>query len=271
MSNPLQQVISNNQQIQSSINSNNFGEQTRQLIQQNKIATLSFDYLNQTEIKNINSEELKAARLFNELNVLYSIGVKNYEEFERAITKLRVFYENFGQLQPSQDQNQFIALYLLYLLSFNKMGQFHTYLELLPISDLQNKYIKFVLDLERSISVGNYKDVLNSKQNSTLPQFSLFLERIIHTVRYEIARSAEKSYKKLQVQDVVQIFNLSGPQEVEQFVLSQVEPARDNGFIWVQDKDVIYFNPITQENTKIDFKAIISKSLHYADELEKII
>ena len=41
-----------------------------------------------------------------------------------------------------------LGLYLLYLLSYNKISEYHTEIELIPIEEQQNVYIRVPVSLE---------------------------------------------------------------------------------------------------------------------------
>jgi 26S proteasome regulatory subunit N12 len=68
---------------------------------------------------------------------------KDIEEFERNICVLRGFYDEFeGMLPTSAKKASVLGLYLLYLLSYNKISQYHTEIELIPVEELNsNIYI----------------------------------------------------------------------------------------------------------------------------------
>jgi len=58
---------------------------------------------------------------FEELLISAGIKTKNFEEFENAYKRLRVYNEDLAHLLPkSQELDKITALYLLYLLSFNR-------------------------------------------------------------------------------------------------------------------------------------------------------
>ncbi len=54
--------------------------------------------------KNANLDEVITARAFAELNVFYSLLIKDVAEFESAISRLRIFYDNYRQLLPNSDK-----------------------------------------------------------------------------------------------------------------------------------------------------------------------
>jgi len=64
-----------------------------------------------------------------------------------------------------------------------RFADFHTELEKVSAQEQQNQYIKFVIDLEQSLAVGNYNNLFESRKKSPLPTFNVFLDRILETIR----------------------------------------------------------------------------------------
>lgn len=54
-----------------------------------------------------------------------------------------------------------VGLYLLYLLSYNKISEYHTEIELIPIEELSNVYISVPVSLEQHFVEGSYNKILN--------------------------------------------------------------------------------------------------------------
>ncbi len=70
---------------------------------------------------------------------------------------------------------------------FNKKSRiinFHTAIELIDVRELGDESINFVIELERSISEGNYNKVYDARNKTNSRYFSVFLNRIIDTIRY---------------------------------------------------------------------------------------
>ena len=57
-------------------------------------------------------------------------------------------------------------------------------------------------------TVGNYRRVFQLKKESPLNYFKPFLDRISETVRFEIARSAEKAYAEISLSEALKVFQL---------------------------------------------------------------
>eukprot|EP00825_Cyclidium_porcatum_P050050 TRINITY_DN8812_c0_g1_i4.p1 TRINITY_DN8812_c0_g1~~TRINITY_DN8812_c0_g1_i4.p1 ORF type:complete len:276 (+),score=71.16 TRINITY_DN8812_c0_g1_i4:131-958(+) len=250
---------------------NQVDQNAKQQLQNTKIDVLQLPALSQNP-KLANKDELLAARLFNELNVLFSIETNDIVEFENSMSRLRVFYENYKNILPeSKDQNKFVSLNLLYLLSYNKISEFHTAVELIPFNELSNQYIQFVLELEQSINVGNFQEALKVKSNAPLKQFNMFLDRIFETIRYEKARSAEKAYKKLDIQEALKIFNLNNLQELNDYIVQNNKLSGETGFKWQIENQELQFQSIAPKQKRFNAEQLIKTTLNYAHELEKII
>lgn len=85
--------------------------------------------------------------------------------------------------------------------------------------------MRFVLDLQQQLMEGNYQTVIQQTKGDIPYFFSLFLSRIDETIRFEIARSAEKAYKSLSLRDALAIFQLSSVEDLNAFVLKEQNNA----------------------------------------------
>ena len=54
-------------------------------------------------------------------------------------------------------------LYLLYLLSFIKISEYHTEIELIPFDQLDSIFIKVPMNLEQYFVEGSYNKILQTK------------------------------------------------------------------------------------------------------------
>jgi hypothetical protein len=75
--------------------------------------------------------------------VFYALAVKDINEFDRAIDKLKFFKD----LRASNNYYQLEAIKLLRLLSSNKIEDFYTKLEGLTEEELKNTFIAYVISL----------------------------------------------------------------------------------------------------------------------------
>ena len=101
--------------------------------------------------------------------------------------------------------------------------------------------------------------------------FNVFLERILETIRFEIARSAEKAYTSLALKDVLELFQINSEEVLVKFVKNQESAALDNGVIWRFENKRLYFDLVGQKGKHINADGLIMNMLNYAQDLEKII
>ena len=77
-----------------------------------------------------------------ELATLLSVKMEDVDAFERHIAKTKTLYNDYSTISSqgrevimpkSERQNLILGLNLLFLLSQNRMAEFHTELELIPV------------------------------------------------------------------------------------------------------------------------------------------
>jgi 26S proteasome regulatory subunit N12 len=158
-----------------------------------------------------------------------------------------------------------IGLYLLYLLSQNKIAEFHAELQGIPSSEHSNAFINVPVSLEQHFVDGNYSKVLSTKNNVPLDLYNFFIDKFVDTVRTEIARSAEVSYKKLSIADAMEVFMIDTPQQLEEFVEKEsMENAEDATISWQLDQDYLNFTPLNVEKNTIPATKMMYQVLDYA-------
>lgn len=207
-----------------------------------------------------------------EYAVFQSIEEKDLKGFERNYTTLNFYYSELRDVLPeSSKKNSVLGLYLLYLLSQNKISEFHVELQGVPSSDHSNIYINVPVSLEQYFVDGNYAKVLATK-NVPLDAYNFFIEKFIHTVRTEIARSVEVSYERLSLRDACEIFMLENVDQLQQFVETQSDiNAEDRTISWVIKDDYLHFYTINVEKEGIPAKKMMAQVLEYANELQRIV
>jgi 26S proteasome regulatory subunit N12 len=207
-----------------------------------------------------------------EYAVFQSIEEKDIRGFQRNYTTLNFYYNELRDVLPeSSKKNSVLGLYLLYLLSQNKISEFHVELQAIPSSDHSNIYINVPVSLEQYFVDGNYAKVLATK-NVPLDAYNFFIEKFIDTVRTEIARSVEVSYEKLSLKDACEIFMLDNVDQLQRFVETQSDiNAEDRTISWVIKDDNLHFTTINVEKEGIPAKKMMAQVLEYAHELQRIV
>ncbi|KAM3134181.1 hypothetical protein pb186bvf_013699 [Paramecium bursaria] len=198
---------------------------------------------------------------FSEVEVIYYLKIKSIPEFKLAIQRLITLYNNGVE---SVDKFQFFGIYLLYLLSYNKFAKYYAQIELLPKEAFNNDLINFVLRLEQELSIGDYSQLYQYKESGQAGLQSVFLERIIDTIRLQIALSANASYERLTVQDALLLLGIGNVNELRKF-------AFDQNFEWKFEGQYIYFNFKKKDENPLNSDFLIQKSLKYVGDLDSII
>ncbi|KAG8487186.1 hypothetical protein CXB51_020836 [Gossypium anomalum] len=211
--------------------------------------------------------ELLLAREIYEHAVVLSVKIEDQDAFERDFFQLKPYYTDAGsRLPPSQQEYLILGLNLLRLLVQNRIAEFHTELELLSATALENPCIKHAVELEQSFMEGAYNRVLSARQNAPHETYVYFMDLLAKTVRDEIAGCSEKAYDYLSINDARQMLLFSSDQELLEYIKEE-HPDWDvkNGSVYFQKaKD-------SAPCKEIPSLQLINQTLSYARELERIM
>lgn len=88
------------------------------------------------------------------------LAVNDVSQFEKHATLVR------SLIPQVQDDSAvlIVGLLLIHLLASDRVGDFHVALHLLPNSVLEHRFIKYPVELERSVMEGNYAKVLSANR-----------------------------------------------------------------------------------------------------------
>ena len=256
----------------SKVTKENLKEKTN-ILKNLKILTLTFKSLPPSKESPI-IPEFELAREVNELEMELSCICQNEKAFELAYLQTKPFYFDYIKgILPNQSEKYlyYVGLYLLFLLSNNRTTDFSTELELLNTKDRSNPYIKVSLDIEQFIVEGNYSHMAKLK-NSTDDNYNYYLNKFDDTIRYQIARSMEKSYENLKWDNAMQLLMLKNENDLNEFIRQQNEnPREDREIIWKREGDKIKFIPINENKASIPAYRIFNDSLLLGIETERIV
>ena len=136
------------------------------------------------------------------------------EAVERNYKQYHAFCANDSN---EERRHMLKSLYFMNLLANNNLSAFHCEIELLTESEMSNPYISFTLDLERSLSEGNYNKVLNSFGNFPLESYKGFINKMIETVRNDIDECIFASYNSLDLNTLQKFFYFNNNSPVGRF------------------------------------------------------
>lgn len=166
-----------------------------------------------------NLDIAQASREAHELAALMSIRKKDIGAFERQVKQLKVFYRDFPKLPESTNESKIWGLYLLLLLSYDRIAEFHCELELIPhTASLQRP-----IELERYLMEGNYAKITQAVQALSKEEgYSLFLDKLLETMRRRILESIEKSADSVRVDIALKMLYMKQESELKDY-LQQLE------------------------------------------------
>ncbi|XP_069854881.1 26S proteasome non-ATPase regulatory subunit 8 isoform X2 [Dipodomys merriami] len=148
-----------------------------------KLVLLELNFLPTTGTK-LTKQQLILARDILEIGAQWSILRKDIPSFERYMAQLKCYYFDYKeQLPESAYMHQLLGLNLLFLLSQNRVAEFHTELERLPAKDIQtNVYIKHPVSLEQYLMEGSYNKVFLAKGNIPAESYTFFIDILLDTI-----------------------------------------------------------------------------------------
>jgi len=240
-------------------------EKCNEILSKLKIAMTKFSFPETILTQEQEKQQLLLCREILENAALFAIQTKDVLSFERNLAQLKTYYYDYeAKLPPSQLQFPLLGLNLLRLLAKNKLDEFHTELELIPMEkQTGNIYIKHPVQLEQFMMEGAYNKVLKASTEAPSENYSLFMDMLMETVRDEIAdclKSAYNSMSLVEAQKVLALPNLD--------VTKQYAERKE----WKIENKVIQFKKeMADGRAEIPALNLIQQTLHYARELERIV
>ncbi|CAL5442751.1 unnamed protein product [Camellia sinensis] len=119
--------------------------------------------------------------------VVLSVKIEDQDAFERDFFQLKPYYTDAQQLlidrlPPSPQEYPILGLNLLRLLVQNRIAEFHTELELLSASAMENNCLKHAVELEQSFLEGACNRVLSARQSVPHETYVYFMDLLAKTV-----------------------------------------------------------------------------------------
>ena len=127
------------------------------------------------------------------------------------------------------------------------------------------------MDIEQCIVEGNYSHMSKFKNLSDV-NYNYYLSKFDDTIRYQIARSMEKSYENINNKAAMNLLMLNNEHALNEFVKQQNEdPREDREILWKNEGDKIIFIPLNDNKATIPAYRIFHDSLLLGIETEKIV
>ena len=214
--------------------------------------------------------------------------------FARRYAQLKPFYahalDDAGL--PRSDKEMLVeGLHLMFLLSQNKIGEFHTALEALPFdARSQCAFVRYPVELEQLLTEGAYSKVLRARESMPSPCYEPFVRTLTDAVRRDVASCMARAYKSLDV-DTAKRFLLFAPDDHAGFLnciaalkwtigndgrvqfpalSAEISRMPSLGF-GSGSMQTLSALSLTSPNAEESCYRLIQESLAYAKELERIV
>eukprot|EP00043_Microstomoeca_roanoka_P009666 m.92002 g.92002 ORF g.92002 m.92002 type:complete len:261 (-) comp14652_c1_seq1:150-932(-) len=239
-------------------------DQCGALLTKMKIALTEISFFPTTDAE-AKAKELVLARDSLEIGAFWAIEMKNLDAFERYMKQLKVYYFDYASsLAESSFMYELLGLDLLYLLSQNRIADFHTALERLDTRLLQeNAYIRHPVELEQYLMEGSYNKVHLARESAPSAAYHFFLDKLMDTIRNEIAACCEAAYDTLKVNDLKALLYISDDGELDR--IFKEHP------MWKTDGETMAFPTVHEATMGLQTDTIINRTLAYAKDLETIV
>ncbi|KAI9467227.1 proteasome 26S subunit [Lactarius psammicola] len=217
--------------------------------------------------------DLVIAREILEIGAFWSIRTRDVPSFDRYFSQLQTFYNDLRRvlpsaiLPPSEREFPIRGLNLIRLLIQNRIADFHTTLESLPLPAdelVANPFIRHPVNLERWLMEGSYSKVWNAREEAPAEEYKFFVDSLMGTIRNEIASCEEAAYESLPIKDAATLLFFKSLSEVLEF-------AKQRGWQVNLTEGVITFAQKGEEKLEIPKEKLIANNLIYARELEQIV
>ncbi|KAK5643716.1 hypothetical protein RI129_007561 [Pyrocoelia pectoralis] len=262
----INEIINLYKQLKTEWNSSNPNlSACEKLLQELKLELTHFVFL-PTSNATATKQELIVARDVLEIGVQWSIAAHDIPSFERYMAQLKCYYFDYkNQLPDSTFKYQLLGLNLLFLLSQNRVAEFHTELELLPADHIQSDiYIRHPLSIEQYLMEGSYNKIFLAKGNVPAENYNFFMDILLDTIRGEIAVCMENAYEKISLKDAARMLNLQAPEAIQEFTTKRKwKLGVDNYFHFVPE--------IKKSDEPIPSRELAEQAITYARELEMIV
>ncbi|CAH0755346.1 unnamed protein product [Diatraea saccharalis] len=233
-----------------------------------QIALTQFSFLPSNNAA-ANQKELILARDVLEIGAQWAVATKDVKAFERYISQLKCYYFDYkDHLPESSFMYQLLGLNLLFLLSQNRVAEFHTELERLPVDIIRaDPYVRHPIALEQYLMEGSYNKIFLAKGNVPAVSYTLFMDTLLDTVRGEIAACIEKAYLSIPCSEAARRLNLQSQQAV-------LEYGKKRN--WTLGNDNCYhFNAAEETSASncgiLPSSELAEQTIEYARHLEMIV
>ncbi len=196
---------------------------------------------------------------------ILAIRKEDMAGFERNVAQLQAFYGATDD--ASAAKYELLGVNLLRLLALDRIAEFHTALELIPLARRSaERFIQYPVAMEQYMMEGAYYHAVQGCRQTPSPLFDVFARMLAQTVRTQIAECISRAYATLTLKETTDLLMLTDAAELKQFE-AQFDWKRSAANASAYD----FTKSRSSEQLHVPKLHIMAKTLSYASELERIV
>ncbi|KAK8863740.1 hypothetical protein M9Y10_011430 [Tritrichomonas musculus] len=201
------------------------------LLKELKEQMIHTSFLTNEENK-ISEKDRLAYRTVLECDAILHIKTKNVKQFALDIQKLKtVYFREESALPKSDKMPLLLSTYLVYLLTQGQIVEFN--IEIPNFRKLvgKNQFLDYSTELLHAVVDNSFTQLFNLNAKVPSPLFQNFTSLILDGARHSHADSLERSYKRLKLDELVQILHFENADQAKQFIDQRGWTLTKNNFI----------------------------------------
>lgn len=189
--------------------------------------------------------------------------------FERNVAQLQAFYGASSDAADAASATKYelLGVNLLRLLALDRIAEFHTELELIPLARrTSERAIQYPVAMEQYMMEGAYYRAVQGCRQTPSPLFDVYARMLAQTVRTQIAECISRAYATLSLKETSDLLMLTDVGELKQFEAQfdwKRSAANANAYDFARSRP--------SEQLHVPKPHILAKTLSYASELERIV
>ena len=162
-----------------------------------------------------------------EYDALLSIRTRNLEEFERAMSQLKGYYFVRSSLPPSPHMALLLAVHLVSILASEKLSEkqkvvdFNLELELTRLVVGRDVCVDYAVELHQAVIDNSFSRLFQLENAPPSPLFSHFTSGLLEGARNSHARSIQRAYRTLTLDELTRILHFATKDETREFVMKK--------------------------------------------------
>lgn len=213
-------------------------------------------------------QEVMLTREYLEIGALVSIREKDLDGFESHFEQLRVYYTDAASVtgvQASERYHLLMGLHLMTLLVRSKIAQLHSELEMIPVDEHRNMFLRFPIGLERYMMEGSYNKLLHARSQVPSNEYLPIVEMLEDTVRHEVAACIPRTYNTISVAQARKLLMVSSDAQVQDMGKKNGWHMNEAGTHFVFDADD------GAAKRELPFKEMLQSDIRFAAELQRVV